>query len=38
VRAKFTERAKQDGVSIGQIVRPVIYGYGDQKLNHRRNF
>jgi hypothetical protein len=29
--AKFTERAKQDGVSIGQIFRTVIYGYGEGK-------
>jgi hypothetical protein len=30
---KFAQRAKQDGVSIGQIFRALIYGYGDGKTS-----
>jgi hypothetical protein len=28
---KFTQRAKKDGVSIGQLFRALIYDYGDGK-------
>ena len=28
---KFTERARRDGVTVGQLFRALIYGYGEGK-------